>query len=330
MNELQFGIIGAGKIAGHFCRALDSVQGAFLAAVASKSPDRAKAFAEKHQVPAWYGSYAEMLARDDISVVYIATTNNFHYENIMQCLRAGKHVICEKAMVASEEEAACAFRFAKEKGLFLMEGMWVRYVPKIDKVMEWLHGGRIGELKLAQATLGFPAEKNYSGRMYCKELGGGALQDVGVYPIEILSYLIGEPVQEVQSFVTFAETGVDETVSLNLRYPTCQAGIQCSIATKLPEDGFLYGTRGYIRLVRMHSGNTVELYDNTRTLVESYTQGEENMFIYQIQDAVNCIRAGKLEATRASSRMTLECARIFDQCLKGILFRPMDEEVRYK
>lgn len=323
--DLKFGIMGAGRIAGKFCDAIRHVEGAELAAVSSKSAERAEAFAAKNQVPTWYGSYEEMLKREDIDIVYIATTNNFHYENMMQCLKFRKHVMCEKAMTPCEAEARTVFHMAEENGLFSMECMWVRFLPKIDMAMQWLKEGRIGTLSLAQATLGFSAERDPNGRMFNKELGGGSLFDVGVYPIEILSYLIGEPVKTVHSLVTYSDTGVDEAVSLNLQYDTCFAGIQCSIANVLPENGYLYGSRGFIRFPKLHTGNSVELYDNKRQLVERFTQGDENTFTWQIQDALSCIRAGKTQSSRATHAMTLECARIFDQCLKRKEFIPLEE-----
>lgn len=320
---LRFGIMGAGRIAGKFCDAIRQVEGAELIAVASKSEERAKAFAEKNQVADWYAGYEDMLKRDDINIVYIATTNNFHFENIMQCLKAKKHVMCEKAMVGTEEEARAAFAAAEAGGLFLMECMWVRFLPKIKKVKQWLSEGRIGNITLAQATLGFTAEKDMGGRMYNRELGGGSLFDVGVYPIEILSWLIGERVQSVHSFVKYAQSGVDESVSLNLAFETCFAGIECSIGTMLPEDGYLYGPEGFIRLPKMHTGSSVELYDRNRQLAERFTQNGENTFNGQIREALACIRDGRTESGIASHAMTIECARIFDSCLKGTEFRPL-------
>lgn len=201
---IQFGIMGAGNIARKFADAVRQVEGAQVAAVASKSLERAQAFAQEQHIPAGYGGYQEMLQRPDIDAVYIATTNNFHYENILQCLEHGKHVLCEKSMVLHTRQAEEVFALAREKGLFLMECMWVRFLPKIQKVKEWVETGRIGRLKCAQGNLGFYAGKDLTTRAYNPALGGGSMYDLGVYLIEVLGYFATEPLAQVESTVVRA------------------------------------------------------------------------------------------------------------------------------
>ena len=201
---IQFGIMGAGNIARKFADAVRQVEGAQVAAVDSKSLERAQAFAQEQHIPAGYGGYQGMLQRPDIDAVYIATTNNFHYENILQCLEHGKHVLCEKSMVLHTRQAEEVFALAREKGLFLMECMWVRFLPKIQKVKEWVETGRIGKLKCAQGNLGFYAGKDLTTRAYNPALGGGSMYDLGVYLIEVLGYFATEPLTQVESTVVRA------------------------------------------------------------------------------------------------------------------------------
>lgn len=287
-----------------------------VVAVAGKSTERAKVFAKENGVESFYGGYEEMLRRDDIDAVYIATTMNYHYENILECLKWNKHVLCEKSMVLNYKQAQEVFDLAKQKNLFLMECMWVRFLPKTQKVKQWIDEGRIGKLKLAQGNLGFNAPFDLNSRMYSPALGGGAMYDLGVYLIEVLSYFAKDEFSVIQSTVLRAETGVDETVNLNLRYGDYLINAQCSIATKLPEDGYLYGEDGYIEFKYLHLGNTVRLYGKNRELVEEFDQGDINGFIYQVEEAVRCIESGKIESDVASHWMTLECCKIFDACLK--------------
>ena len=238
---IQFGIMGAGNIARKFADAVRQVEGAQVAAVASKSLERAQAFAQEQHIPAGYGGYQEMLQRPDIDAVYIATTNNFHYENILQCLQHGKHVLCEKSMVLHTRQAEEVFALAREKGLFLMECMWVRFLPKIQKVKEWVETGRIGRLKCAQGNLGFYAGKDLTTRAYNPALGGGSMYDLGVYLIEVLGYFATEPLTQVESTVVRAPTGVDETASFLLRYGDYLVDGQCSVGSwhNFPTQTFL-------------------------------------------------------------------------------------------
>ena len=149
MSICRFGIIGAGSIAAHFCKGVKLVEGAEVVAVASSSEERAVAFAQANGVPQAYGSYEEMLRQADIHVVYIATTHNFHMDNIRLCFEFGKHVLCEKAMVLTASDAREVFSMAKEKNLFCMEAMWTRFLPQYRQAKQWIEEGRIGKIQAA-------------------------------------------------------------------------------------------------------------------------------------------------------------------------------------
>lgn len=146
MAVCRFGIIGAGSIANHFCKAVEMLEEAEVVAVASSSEERAKAFARANHIPESYGSYEEMLQKSDINIVYIATTHNFHMDNIRLCFDYGKHVLCEKAMVLTAADAEEVFRLAKERNLFCMEAMWSRFLPQYQKAKQWVEEGRIGSI----------------------------------------------------------------------------------------------------------------------------------------------------------------------------------------
>ncbi len=315
---VHFGILGAGNIAHSFCGAANKTEDACVLAVASKELDRARAWAEQEAVPRAYGSYEEMLKDPDIEAVYIATTGNFHYGNIKQCLQAGKHVICEKAMVATEEEAREAFRLADEKNLFLMEAMWSRFLPKTQKVREWVREGRIGRVKLIQGTIGFQAPKDPQGRLYNPDLGGGVLYDLGVYLIDLLPYFVDQRIVDTQAWIQRAGTGIDETVNLNLKLEDCWANGQMSLAAKLPEDAYIYGETGYIRIPKIHWGTEALLYDQEERLVEHFNRPEEFGFVYELAEAVRCIRSGAMESNIASREMTLVSSRIYDKYLRPL------------
>ena len=316
MNCFRFGILGAGNIANYFCNGVKLVEGAEVLAVASKCPDRAAAFAAKHGIPYACSSYEALLAREDIDAVYIATTHNFHMELIRLALNAGKHVLCEKAMVLTEADAREAFALAKEKGLFLMEAMWSRFLPQYQTARRWIEEGRIGAIQAAACSVGFRADQDPEGRILNPKLAGGALYDIGVYAIEPLTYLIGEPVEDVLGvWRPHPVTGVDERVTLILRFPSCDAAIQATIAANPKEYYYITGDQGFIELPFVTFGDRVRLYDENRNLLEEVVEPWEVGFVYEIQEVIRCVRAGRQYSHIMPPDATIECARIYDKIL---------------
>ncbi len=317
MKNIRFGIIGAGNIAVKFADAAKRVDGASVAAVSSKSIERAKAFAEANEIPAYYGSY-ETMVETDIDAVYIATTHNFHMENILLCLEHGKHVLCEKAMVLTSADAKEVFRLAREKNLFCMEAMWSCFLPQIQKAKEWITSGKIGAIAAVSAVIGFNGGGNPESRLYNPALAGGSLYDIGVYPAEIVSYLVGEPITDcVGGYRPHKVTGVDESAAFILRYPSCDAAIQCMLNANAKEYMIVNGTNGYIELPFVSSGYDAFLYDGRKTLIEHYRQPFENGFTYEVEEVVRCINEGKIQSDIMPAESTIQCARIYDKLLRG-------------
>lgn len=309
----RFGIMGAGSIAEKFCQAVGLTSEGIVAAVASKSRERAKSFAEKQGVERYYGSYEAMLDEEQPDAVYIATTNNFHFENIMLCLEKGIPVLCEKPMFLSKAEAKSAFALAGERKVFLMEGMWSRFLPCIQKAREWIQEGKIGEIHLANYTGGIHVPEDH--RIFNPELGGGALYDLMVYPLEILLYLIPQPLSEVRSQIRYGAGGVDVTDSLMLQFETCQAVCQVTAHSRIPSPCGIYGSQGYIRMEQTHRASLAERYDGQFQLAERYANRVENGFEYEIQEVIRCVREGRLESGIMPWRDTLQCAEILDRVL---------------
>ena len=315
---IHFGILGAGDIARKFLDAVRQTDDGEVTGIASRDLNRAKRWAEEENLNTCYGSYEALLADPQIDAVYIATTTNAHYENILQCLNAGKHVLCEKSLVQSYEEAQEVCRLAEKKNLFLMEAMWSRFLPKTVTARNWIAEGRIGKVNLMQATIGWKADKVYNKRLFLPELGGGALYDIGIYPLELLPYLVNQKIVDMQPLMKRHSTGVDDISSLNLQLENCFANIQCSFTTKLPEDVYIYGEEGYIRLPKIHYGNTALLYNHGDEIIERFEGGHENGFVYEAREAIHCISTGQLESTVCSHEMTLDAARWIDRVLQSV------------
>ena len=318
MKNIRFGIIGAGNIANRFCNAVKLADGAEVCAAASKSMERAQAFAEKNGIADFYDSYEEMLKKADIDAVYIATTHNFHMENIRLCLEYGKHILCEKAMVLTADDAREVFRLAKEKNLFCMEAMWSNFLPQTQKAKEWITSGAIGEIQAVSAVIGFNGGGNPESRLYNPDLAGGAMYDIGVYPAEIVSYLVGEPIEDcIGTWRPHPVTGVDERTSFIIRYSTCDAAIQCLLTSNAREYMIFNGTKGSIELPWGSSGYTAKRYDDRRQLVETYEKRFENGFVYEIEEMIRCISEGKINSDIMPPEATIQCAALYDKILRG-------------
>lgn len=309
---IRFGIIGAGSIAVKFCEAVKKVEEAQVCAIGSKSLERARAFAEANGIPQYYGSYEEMLQNARIDAVYIATTCNFHYENCLLCIDYGKAVLCEKSMVLKKEEAEEIFRRAKEKQVFVMEAMWSVFLPTVKKAREWIREGRIGTVHLANYTGGIHAQPG--NRIFNLELGGGAMYDLTVYPIEIVASLIPQKLLGVKAEIITGDTGVDVTNSVLLQYEYCRAALQTTAFARVPSPSGFYGSKGYIQMQQTHRCERCDLYDEEFRLAESYSCPVENGFEYEIQEVVDCLKAGKLESEVMPHAATLQCLEIFEKC----------------
>ena len=315
MKPFRFGIIGAGKIAHEFCDAV-RLAGFEVAAVSSKSPERAAAFAREENIPASFGDYAAMLDQTELDAVYIATTHNFHYENIMLCLSRKMPILCEKPMVCTKAEAEAVFAEAEKQGVFVMEAMWSRFLPQIRRAREWVKEGRIGQVELAHSVVAFRAEYDPESRLFNPELAGGAMWDVGVYAMELLTYLLGENPAEVQTMVSRAGSGADKSGAALMRFSNCLASAQTSVMTCTNEGITLGGTEGYIWLPHANTGSEAFLYNRQKELAEHFKEEYPNGFVWEVEETARCVREGLLQSPVVPWEDTVWCAGVFDQALR--------------
>jgi len=211
----RWGIVGTGGISRTTVGDLHLTENLDLVAVASRSPEPAEAFATAHEVPRWHGSYDALFADEDVDVVYIGTPIGTHLEDARRALLAGKHVLLEKAFTSTAAEARELAALAAAQGRFLMEAMWMRFNPTIRRLLDEVAGGAIGEVRTVQASFGFPPPPE--ALHWRPELGGGALLDMGVYPLTFAQLLLGEPAS-VEATGELREDGLDLTASVHLRY----------------------------------------------------------------------------------------------------------------
>lgn len=308
---MKWGILATGTIAAKFAGTLVQMKNAGEdakgCACASRSLEKAKAFAEKYEIEKAYGSYEEMLQDPEVEIVYIATPNNMHYDNIKACLLAGKHVLCEKPFTVTKEEAEEVMALAKEKGLFLMEGIWTYHLPAMKKMQELIQDGIIGEVVYARSDYGFVARGARRERKFKSELAGGALLDIGIYNLALMRMAMNK-----ENAIAFTSThrlneyGTDDFSVIQLEYSKGRnATITTCIGIDMARSAVIYGSKGSITM------NDFQFCDSIKVKVD----GEEEViydypiqmggFEYEIREAQNCVAQGKTESETVPHQETM-------------------------
>ncbi len=297
-QDVRWGIIGCGGIARKFVASLKALSGGTLVAVASSSTERAQAFAAETGLEPAATDYAGLLANPDVDVVYIATTHNFHAANLRQCLESGKAVLCEKPLTLNATLAGELIALAREKNLFLMEAMWTRFLPAMVKVRELIADGQIGEVITFKADLAFRAPQDPEHRLRNLDLAGGALLDVGVYPLSMASMIFGGAPADIKSHAVIGETGVDERSFYMLDYGQGKTALLSSgISGNLPVEAVVGGTEGYIRIPWFLGAQEIVVCRNNQDPETiRFPFEEEEGFQFEIAHVMECLAAGKKES----------------------------------
>lgn len=262
--KIRWGILACGRIARKFAADLQIVEDAELIAIASR--DKAKAIEFSKDFPAKYvfGSYQELVENPEVDVIYIASPHAQHHEHALLCLNHGKAVLCEKAFAINSRQASEMIQLARNKNLFLMEALWTRFLPHYLKVREMISAGMIGELKSVLANFGFRPVDPIPDRLFNPSLGGGALLDIGIYPVFLAQSLLGIP-DEIHASMDMAKSGVDEQCSIIFKYAGGKtATLFSTLASNLETDADICGTHGRIRLTsRFYEPSaTIQYYPN--------------------------------------------------------------------
>ena len=251
METVRWGIMGTGGIASAFVEDVASLPDAEVVAVGSRTAGSAQAFGERHAVRTRHGSYDDLVADPRVDVVYVATPHPHHVEGALAAIRAGKHVLVEKPFTMDAQEARRVVAAAREAGVFCMEAMWTRFLPHVVRIRELLAQGAVGQVRTVVADHGQWFAADPSHRLYAPELGGGALLDLGVYPVSWASMVLrpafGDPTS-VTATSDPAFTGVDGQTSAVLRYGDgqAQALVTCTLWSATPCRAFIAGDEGSI------------------------------------------------------------------------------------
>lgn len=315
MENFKFGIMGAGNIAQKFVDAVSRIKGAKVCAVASKSFQKAEDFAKKHNIPEYFDSYEQMLKEVKLDCVYIATTPESHFALSELCVKENVPVICEKAMFPCFDEAKKLFEYAESKKVFTMEAMWSRFLPANIAARNWIKEGKIGKVVNIDTSIGFISSKDPNVRFLNPKLCGGATTDITVYGFELTTWMMNEKIKRHHIEAVKGETGVDVTNTILLTFESGAHGIvRTSLETKYSEGMIIYGTKGKIVIPHPHYADEAYLYNFEKDkAVEHFKKKVPNGFIYEINEAIECIKAGKVESDVIPHKDTLECAKIFDE-----------------
>jgi predicted dehydrogenase len=309
---MRWGVIGPGAIATGFAEGMQLAAGGTIVAVASRSAERAEAFADRFDIPTRYGDYASLAADPDVDVVYVATPHSRHEADTIDVLRAGKHVLCEKPLALNARQAARMAEEARDRGLFLMEAVWSRFLPAYRILVDVVGEGRIGEPLLVEADFGFRRPVDPAHRHFAPELGGGALLDLGIYPVQLSTLILG-PVERLVADGVVGDTEVDEVVAAVLHHPNGGLGVvKAALRVGMTCTARIAGTDGVIDLpAMMHCPNalTVSTLGGVDQIDASY---EGNGLRFEIDEVHRCLAAGLTESPLMTLDESVALAAILD------------------
>jgi predicted dehydrogenase len=319
----KWGILGAGKIAEKFATAIEYTEGAELYAVASRDKQKGQDFAVRHGVSVIFNDYESLAMDANVDVIYVATPHAFHCEHSIFCMQNNKAVVCEKPMALNYSQVVKMIRTASEYNVFLMEGMWSRFMPSIHKALELIKQGVIGDVQYVRSDFGFNAPADENNRLYNLKLGGGSLLDVGVYPLFLATLLMGEPTS-IHSASKLTKTGADEYCNAILKYSGDRsASIFSSITMNTEKHAEIIGTKGKIILKSPWYKTTemlVLLNDGDR---QSFSMPHgSNGFEHEIQHVKDCLDKGYKESPLLPLDFTLTMSRTMDIILHqmGVIY----------
>ncbi|MDE6952700.1 MAG: Gfo/Idh/MocA family oxidoreductase [Erysipelotrichales bacterium] len=285
MKTLNWGILGTGWIATEMGDALNRVNGEIYA-VCDVTLEAAKRYADKYHVQKAYGSADEMINDDNVDIVYIATPHNLHYRFLIQSLKAGKHVFCEKAITVNDQQLEEAVAIAKEKNLVICDGVTLFHMPLFKKLKDIVDSGVIGKVKMVQVNFGSCKEYDVTNRFFSKELAGGALLDIGVYATSFARYFMDSKPNTVLTTANYFETGVDETSGIILRNPEGQMAVMAlTMRAKQPKRGVVAGELGYIEVNNYPRGDKATITYTNDGRVETIELGDTQKALdYEVKD----------------------------------------------
>lgn len=309
---MKFAILAPGHIANALAKAASGINGVEKYAVASRDLDRARAFADKWGFEKSYGSYEELAADREVELIYIASPHSHHYEHAKLCMEHGKNVLVEKAFTVNAKQAEELIELSRKKGVFLAEAIWTRYMPSRKMIDDVLSSGVIGNITSLTANLGYVLK--HKERMQEPALAGGALLDLGVYPINFALMTLGADIKNIACSAVMSPKGVDWINSIIFTYEDGRMAVLHSNMLALTDrQGVISGDKGYIEVQNINNCEEIRVYDLERRLTARYAAPEQiNGYEYELMACMRAIEEGRLECDEMPHAETLRVMRILD------------------
>lgn len=293
---MKIAILGAGNIANRVAATIAQIPEMECYAVGARDYDRARTLADRHGFQLAYGSYEEMVKDELVELVYITSPHSHHYQHMKLCIEHGKNVICEKAFTVNALQAKEIARLAKEKGVYVAEAIWTRYMPSRRMINELLDSGVIGKVNTLTANLSYDVDQIR--RIWDPALAGGALLDLGVYGIHFASMHFGTEYSHMHSTVYKMETGMDGMETITYFYPDGRMAVLThSVYCRSDRKGIFHGDKGYMIVENINNPQSISVYDTNDVLLQHLSVPEQiSGYEYQFIEAARCMKEGKLES----------------------------------
>ncbi len=315
----KWGIIGPGVIAHEFADGLSQIEDAELYAVASNSAERAKKFAEKYGAAKVFTSYDKLANCSELDAVYISTTNPYHLAPALMCLENKTAVLCEKPLSLNSKMAQEMIKKAEEKNTFFMEAMWTRLLPAIVEMRNWIEEGLIGKIRMVNAGFCIKVPYNPKGRMLDVKNGGGALIDLGVYPISFVEMLLGKDYKKMYSVGSLTDTGVDEQSAVLMQYSDgVIAQISNSLSVRPLNKAQILGTEGIIEVENFWMANSAKLVKEGKTIKSCSFDYKGGAYKYEALEVQKCLKQGKIQSDIMPWSDSIAVMDIMDKVREGL------------
>jgi len=314
MTPVRWGIIAPGKIAHKFASDLTQYRPDAIVSVASSHTDRACDFAKRFGIATWYGNYREMLEKEKLNVVYIASPHAFHFEQVKLCLEMDVSVLCEKPVTINAAQLEQLIQLASGKGLFFMEALWSLFLPTFRKIFACIKEGEIGNITGIKADFGFQMPFDETSRLFNPELGGGSLLDIGIYPLLLATSCLGEPL-EVKAFASLTQHQIDNEITAILSYKHSRlAQIHASIRSNTKTEAFIYGDKGTIWIPNRWIDSPSFYLLNNDGKVDLFKSSWHGFgYQFQAMEVEKCLSTGLQQSETAPITLSLQLMRLMDQ-----------------
>ena len=317
IKKIRWGIIGLGNIANKFATDLARVENVELVAVASRNQQRAETFAVRHNSKRAYNSYVNLVKDAEVDAVYIATPHSFHKEHAILCLQNKKAVLCEKPFAMNLEEVTEMILVARENNVLLMEALWTFFLPHFTYVLDIVKSDKFGKLKNLEVDFGFYIDFDETGRLFKKEVGGGSLLDIGIYPIFVALAALGEP-DVIDANATFFENGADSSCTAVFHYDNAKATLKSTLLEETKTEAVFTFDRAIVKINRQfHQPSTVVIIQNKKEETINFdckTIG----YNYEIEHFNQLLRENKKESTLMTFDFSKSILKTLDNVRKII------------